>query len=218
MTAPGVRGAETAHEPPDEKDRRILTVPNLISAGRLFCVPLFLWLLWGPERRALAAWLLAVLGASDWVDGYIARHFDQGSELGKILDPTADRALLLAGAIALLVESLPGSVDVVLWIVIAREIAVAIVTVGLALAGARRIDVVWAGKAGTLALMFGLPMFLLSDAIDAGSTWSTLLEWCGWLFSIGGILLGYYAAAKYVPQARLALREGRTARMARQAA
>ena len=218
MTAPGVRGAETAHEPPAEKDRRILTVPNLISAGRLFCVPLFLWLLWGPERRALAAWLLAVLGASDWVDGYIARHFDQGSELGKILDPTADRALLLAGAIALLVESLPGSVDVVLWIVIAREIAVAIVTVGLALAGARRIDVVWAGKAGTLALMFGLPMFLLSDAIDGGSTWSTLLEWCGWIFSIGGILLGYYAAAKYVPQARLALREGRTARMARQAA
>lgn len=213
MMAPASGGSQTAQVPPDDKDRRILTIPNLISAGRLCCVPLFLWLLWGPERRALAAWLLAVLGASDWVDGYIARHFDQGSELGKILDPTADRALLLAGAIALIVEDLPGSVTVMLWIIIVREIAVATVTVGLALAGARRIDVVWAGKAGTLALMFGLPLFLLSDAIDANSAWSTFLAWCAWLFSIGGILLGYYAAAKYVPQARVALDEGRAARL-----
>ncbi len=214
MTALGAADARTTQDPPDEKDRRILTIPNLISLGRLFCVPLFLWLLWGPERRALAAWLLAVLGASDWVDGYIARRFDQGSELGKILDPTADRALLVAGAVALLIESLPGAVDVVLWIVIAREIAVAVVTVGLALGGARRIDVVWAGKAGTLALMFGLPMFLLADALESGSTWRTLLSVGGWTFSVGGILLGYYAAAKYVPQARVALAEGRAARAA----
>lgn len=224
MTALGAADARDAHDPQgsggapggpatDAKDRRILTIPNAISLGRMLCVPLFLWLLWGPERRALAAWLLAVLGASDWVDGYIARHFDQGSELGKILDPTADRALLLAGAIALLVEDLPGSVDVMLWIVIVREIAVATVTVGLAIGGARRIDVVWAGKAGTLALMFGLPLFLLSDAVDGDSGWSALLSGSAWLFSIGGILLGYYAAAKYVPQARLALREGRAARV-----
>src|SRR5690606_16206416 len=85
-----------------EPDRRIVTIPNAISAARLLCVPLFLWLLWGAEERVGAAWLLAVLGASDWVDGYIARRFDQGSELGKVLDPTADRALLLAGAVALL--------------------------------------------------------------------------------------------------------------------
>jgi len=214
MTAPASGGSQKVQAPGDGKDRRILTIPNLISAGRLCCVPLFLWLLWGPERRALAAWLLAVLGASDWVDGYIARHFDQGSELGKILDPTADRALLLAGAIALLVEDLPHAVTAMLWIIIVREIAVAVVTVGLALAGARRIDVVWAGKAGTLALMFGLPLFLLSDALDGGSAWSTFLAWCAWLFSIGGTLLGYYAAAKYVPQARLALDEGRSARRA----
>ncbi len=218
MTALGTGSAHAPHEPPDAKDRRILTIPNLISAGRLLCVPLFLWLLWGPERRALAAWLLAVLGASDWVDGYIARRFDQGSELGKVLDPTADRALLLAGAVALLVETLPASVDVMLWIVIVREIAVATVTVGLALGGARRIDVVWAGKAGTLALMFGLPMFLLSDAIDGDSAWSTLLSTGGWLFSVGGIVLGYFAAAKYVPQARTALAEGRAARAARHVA
>jgi len=218
MTDSGALGDQASREPSDGKDRRILTIPNFISAARLACVPLFLWLLWGPERRALAAWLLAGLGASDWVDGYIARHFDQGSELGKILDPTADRALLLAGAIALLLESLPTGVHVLLWIIVVREIVVATVTVGLALAGARRIDVVWAGKAGTLAVMFGLPMFLLADALEAGSAWGTLLAWSAWSFSIGGVLLGYYAAARYVPEARMALGEGRAARLARRAA
>ena len=87
---------------------RIWTIPNLISVVRLACVPVFLWLLWGEDEPIAAAVLLAVLGATDWVDGYIARHFDQGSELGKILDPIADRVLLVAAAVALLVDGPPG--------------------------------------------------------------------------------------------------------------
>lgn len=197
---------------PAPPDRRVLTIPNVISLARLLCVPLFLWLLWGPENRVAAAVLLGVLGASDWVDGYIARHFDQGSEIGKVLDPTADRALLLAGALALLAEDLASAVDVVLWIVIVREVLIAAATVGIALAGARRIDVVWAGKAGTLALMFALPLFLLADAIDTGEWLATTAAWG---FALGGIVLGWYAAAKYVPAARDALAEGRSGRLAK---
>ena len=189
---------------------RILTIPNLISVARLLLVPVFLWMLWKPDpARVGAAALLAVLGATDWVDGYIARHFNQGSELGKVLDPTADRVLLLAGAIALLHEDLSTAVNVVLWIVIIREVLIAIATVSLAIAGARRIDVVWAGKAGTLALMFALPFFLLADA---ASDFNVLFSVIAWGFAIGGIILGYYAAAKYVPAARIALQEGRAAR------
>jgi len=190
---------------------RILTIPNFISAARLLCVPVFLWMLWKahPARRG-AAELLAVMGATDWIDGWIARRFDQGSELGKILDPTADRVLLVAAAVALLGEGLGSGVEVILWIVLAREIVIAVATVGLALAGARRIDVVWAGKAGTLALMFALPMFLVADASESVRTVFDVLGWC---FAIGGIVLGYFAAAKYVPAARAALREGRTVRV-----
>jgi cardiolipin synthase len=190
---------------------RVLTIPNLISAARLLCVPVFLWMLWEahPARRG-AAVLLAVLGATDWVDGWIARHFDQGSELGKILDPTADRVLLVAAAAALLHEGLSTGVDLVLWIVLAREVLVAIATVALAVAGARRIDVVWAGKAGTLALMFALPMFLIADAAPSVRS---VFDVLGWGFAIGGIVLGYFAAVKYVPAARAALREGRTDRL-----
>jgi cardiolipin synthase len=195
----------------DPDRSRILTVPNVISVLRLLCVPLFLWLLWKPDpARRAAAVLLAVLGATDWIDGWIARHYDQGSELGKILDPTADRVLLVAAVIALLFEDLPIGVDVVLWVVLIREVLVAVATIVLAAAGARRIDVVWAGKAGTLAIMFALPAFLLADAAPSVEFFFNLV---GWGFAIGGIVLGYIAAAKYVPAARAALREGRSGRL-----
>ena len=73
----------------------IYTIPNVISIARLGAVPIFVWLLLGEERRLSAALLLGILGATDWVDGWIARRFDQVSELGKILDPTADRLSLI---------------------------------------------------------------------------------------------------------------------------
>ena len=192
-------------------DRRVFTIPNLISVVRLLCVPVFLWLLWAKDEVVAAAVLLAVLGATDWVDGYIARHWNQGSELGKMLDPIADRVLLLAAAVALLVEDLPVAVDIVVWVVLIRELLIAIATLALAAAGARRIDVVWAGKAGTLAIMFALPLFLWADAIDQDG-WRWFVSFAGWCFAIPGIALSYYAAWKYIPAARAALAEGRDGR------
>jgi cardiolipin synthase len=194
---------------------KVFTIPNVISVVRLLLIPVFLWLLWKPDSQPVAAaLLLAFLGATDWVDGYIARHFDQGSELGKILDPTADRALLIAAAVALLTQDLSTPVNIMLWIVLGREILIGAATVALGLAGARRIDVVWAGKAGTLAIMFALPLFLAADAVDNGSL---VLDFFGWCFAIGGIAMGYFAALKYVPAARAALREGRSHRVAAEA-
>lgn len=186
-------------------NHRILTLPNLISVARLACVPLFLWLLLAREARVEAALLLGVLGATDWVDGWIARHFDQGSDVGKVLDPTADRILLVVAGVALIIDgSLP------LWVgiaVLAREAVISVGVLALAAVGARRMDVQWAGKAGTLALMFALPGFLLADAISGAP--GTLLLVATWVFTIGGLALSYYAAVMYVPQARAALREGR---------
>ena len=118
--------------------------------------------------------------------------------------------LLVATAIAVLTQGLPVAVNVVVWIMLIREVLIAAATVGLALAGARRIDVVWAGKAGTLALMFSLPMFLGADA-DLRVV-ARILRRVRWGFAIGGIALGYYAAWHYVPAARDALREGRASR------
>jgi cardiolipin synthase len=188
---------------------RVATIPNAISVGRLVCVPWFLWLLLAEDRPVAAAVLLAVLGATDWVDGWIARHFDQASEVGKVLDPTADRVLLVAAAVALIVD---GRVPLwVGWVVLAREVVISVAVLALAAAGARRIDVQWSGKAGTLALMFALPGFLLVDAIG-DSAGRTLLLFATWCFTLGGLALSYWAAAMYVPLARRALSDGRTTR------
>src|SRR3954454_3631905 len=131
-----------------DRDARIVTVPNVISLIRLACAALVVWLLADDDLLAAAA-LLAVLGASDWVDGSIARRFDQGSDLGKILDPVADRILLLVAAVALTGR---GSVPLVVgFLVPAREAVVGCGVRAGAAAAARRIDVQWVGKAGTLA-------------------------------------------------------------------
>jgi cardiolipin synthase len=191
--------------------RQILTVPNALSALRLACAPLFVWLIFAADERVAAFVLLGVLGSTDWVDGWIARRFHQGSELGKILDPTADRVLLLTAAVALLID---GTVPA--WVagaVLAREVLVAGATLALAAAGARRIEVQWAGKAGTLALMFALPGFLLVDLLGAGAT-QDVVRALTWFCAAAGLALSYYAAAMYVPFARAALREGRDARAA----
>jgi cardiolipin synthase len=202
-------------EPALSHDRGLWTVPNLISVLRLLGIPVFLWLLLGEDKPLEAGILFAVLGATDWVDGYIARHFDQGSEIGKILDPVSDRIMLIAGALGLIISG-----DVPLWIgilVLAREAALSVVTLVLAAAGARRIDVQWVGKAGTLALMFAFPLFVLVNELDP-STGRDVIELVTWCFAIGGLILSYYAAARYIPLARTALREGREAREAHGAA
>jgi cardiolipin synthase (CMP-forming) len=200
-------------EPGEEQpDAGLFTVPNLITLARLACVPVFLWLLIGRSDQLAAALLLAFLGVTDWVDGYLARRLGQVSEVGKILDPTADRIMLLVAVIAIAAD---GSVP---WwfagLTLAREGAVSVIALGLGALGARRIDVTWWGKTGTFLLMFSYPLFLLSgtDTSVDGFAWAL-----AWLCGVPGLAISYYAAWGYVPAAREALIEGRAARKARSA-
>ena len=183
---------------------RILTVPNAITVGRLCLLPVFLWLLFVQEDRASAAGLLAALGTTDFLDGYIARRFNQVSDLGKVLDPVADRLLFFVGVGGILIV---GSVPV--WFAVAvliREALVAGATLALAALGAKRIDVTWYGKAGTFFLMIALPLFLASESTVG---WADQAETLAWLAGIPGLVLSWYAALLYVPLARQALRDGR---------
>ena len=193
---------------PRPASRGILTIPNLVTLIRLACVPLFCWLLFAKDDRTAAAWLLAVLGCTDWVDGYLARRLGQVSELGKVLDPTADRILLGTVVVSLLID---GSVPAVVgWSVLIRELLVSVAVLALAAAGARRIDVQWAGKAGTLALMVSFPLFMMGTP----GPWGSPALVIAWLFAVPGMALSWYAAVTYVPMGRRALAEGRTARIA----
>jgi len=186
-----------------EGEDRILTVPNVVTVVRLLCVPVFLWLLFDQHKRAEAAFLLGALGATDFVDGYIARHFHQVSTLGKVLDPLADSVLLMVGASAILVD---GSVPpVIAWATLSREVLVAGAFLVLAALGARRIDVQWAGKAGTFGLMFAFPLFLMGH--DQGFSPHKAAEFLGWCCAIPALILAWYAAITYIPMARRALEE-----------
>lgn len=185
---------------------RILTVPNAITVIRLSLLPVFVWLVLGREQLIGGALLLGGLGATDWVDGWVARRWHQVSTVGKVLDPVADRLLFFVSILTIIAaEAAP------LWFcsaVLLRELVVAVATVLLAVLGARRIDVTWYGKAGTFALMFAFPAFMLGAADWAGSTVGMVV---GWGFGLPGLALSYYAAATYVPLGVRALREGRAA-------
>ncbi len=192
----------------DVLESRILTVPNLITVVRLACLPIFVWLLLGEENRAAASILLGAIGATDWVDGYVARRFNQTSTVGKILDPVADRLLFFTALIAILIDGCAPAW--VCWAVLLRELVISAATLALAAFGARRIDVTRAGKTGTFLLMFALPAF-----VAGASTfwWAPIASDLAWLFVLPGLVFSYWAAVLYVPIARRALQEGRSGRL-----
>ena len=188
----------------------MLTIPNGVTAVRLASVPVFEWLLFGAHRQTAAAILLVVLGATDWVDGFLARRLHQVSTVGKVLDPTADRILVGAGVVSVIVA---GAVP--LWFgvaTLAREGLVSVAVVTLAALGSERIDVLWVGKAGTFGLMCAYPTFLLAHG-HAG--WQSPFHVIAWIFAIPGLALAWVAAAAYVPAGRRALARGREGRAGR---
>src|SRR5919106_5538182 len=143
-----------ATEPtPGAPDRRLLTVPNVLSLLRLATVPVFVYL-FVTDRTEAAVILFAAGAFTDFFDGYIARRTGSVTEFGKLLDPLADRILILALAISLVADgALP------LWLaiaVIARDVIVLAAWPALERRGLARIPVNFTGKCATAALLFGL--------------------------------------------------------------
>ncbi|MGH9079791.1 MAG: CDP-alcohol phosphatidyltransferase family protein, partial [Acidimicrobiales bacterium] len=154
-----------------------------------------------------AAVLLGGLGATDWMDGFVARRYHQVSTVGKVLDPVADRVLVVTAVVAITVY---GAAPVWFGVAtLAREVVVSVAVLLLASLGATRMDVLWVGKAGTFALMFSYPAFLLSEGSAA---WQVPFHVFAWVSGIGGLTLAWVAAGSYIPAARSALAEGRRAR------
>ena len=134
----------------------IWSIPNAFTLVRLLCLPIFLYLLFGLDNQAAAAWMLGALGATDWVDGYLARRLNQVSEFGKVFDPTADRLLFIVAIVAIMID---GSMPIWFGVaVLAREILVGLMMVIATLVfKIERIDVTWLGKVATFLLMFAVP-------------------------------------------------------------
>ncbi len=188
---------------------RVLTIPNGISAARLAGVPVFLWLVLGPRTATADDWAVGVLivaGLSDWLDGKIARALNQGSRLGQVLDPAADRLYIAATIVALAVRG------IIPWWLVA-VLAVRELTVGAALAALRRragfgtLQVSLVGKAATLCLLYAFPLLFLGDHPGPGGTVARVI---GWAFAVWGTVLYWWAAALYLAQVKSLTRDGVT--------
>jgi cardiolipin synthase len=177
------------------KEHGPLTIPNLISGLRLLAVPLFAILaLGGHDLWALAT--LALAGASDWLDGRLARALNQYSRLGELLDPAADRLFILVTLIVLAIR------EVVPWwlvvVIIARDVLLTLVLAALVAARIGPLPVHFVGKAGTFALLYAFPLLLLAQW--AGPV-GLVADALGWGFAVWGIALYWLAGLLYLRQA-----------------
>jgi cardiolipin synthase len=186
---------------------RIFTVPNALSALRLLCLPVFIVLLAQPhgKGRLAAAFLLGASAFTDGLDGFVARHFNQVSTLGKMADPLVDRALVLCAVVG---ATAIGALPIWLVVVIALREGVVLAGSGLLFFFSRtaRLDVSRAGKAGAFGMMVALPLFIMAHAPFRGHEVALVIAWVA---VIGGQISSWAATVQYVPKARAAWAEGR---------
>ena len=177
-----------------------MTIPNVISFARLAGVPVFLWLVLGVRTEAGDWWALALLaaaGASDWLDGKIARALNQQSRIGELLDPSADRLYIVSIVVALAIRSIIGW-----WLVAAlavRELVLGVVLLILRRHGYGPLHVSFVGKAATLSLLYAFPLLFLGSH---PTSYADVARVFGWAFVLWGTALYWWAAVLYIAQAR----------------
>jgi cardiolipin synthase len=133
------------------------TVPNAITVVRFLLIPVFVWLVAQGQYMA-AFWVLVVLSGTDWIDGYIARRFDQMSRVGQWLDPLADRlSLIIATSTLAIFDVVPP------WVVLAIVIPDVLLSINtyVLFKGPPDLKVTLLGKIRTACLLTGLPLALL---------------------------------------------------------
>ena len=175
--------------------RELRSIPNLLSVLRLLLVPVFLWLLLADGFLGWSLIVLAAAGASDWLDGQIARRFNMVTKLGQVLDPAADRLYIFASLIGLTING-----NIPLWfaiILISRDVMLLLVYPVLATHCYGPLPVHFLGKAGTFALLYALPLLLMSDVWPAAEF---IILPLGWGFAFWGIGLYWWAGFIYVRQ------------------
>jgi cardiolipin synthase len=174
-----------------------------VSIIRLLMIPVFLWLLIGRDNPAAAGWLLLTIGWTDWIDGYLARRLSQVSEVGKFLDPLADRIAVATAVIAGWTTGvLPSSFAALLII---RESVIAVGALVLALRTKGKLEVRYLGKLATFLLYGAIPAFYVA----AGDVLPGFFEPLAWVTGVVGLILYYWVGVLYAIDIRRALATSR---------
>lgn len=168
----------------------VFTIPNIITIVRFLGTPLFVWLVLARHEYGWGVFVLAMMGCTDWIDGFVARRLNQTSQLGRMMDPLADRVALVAVIITLvLAKILP------LWLLLlllVPDVVLLAVTLYF-FRGDAGLKVTMLGKTRTAALMIGTPMLLLAKALD-----SDFAFWLAWLFLGAGMVMHVIAFVQYM--------------------
>ena len=184
--------------------RQYLTIPNALTALRGLGVPLFIWLALFKEADGWAIFVLAVGGATDYLDGKLARAWNQTSRFGELADPVIDRIYIVATLIVLyLREALP------LWVIlilIIRDLLLAVATLALTKKGLPPLQVTYLGKAATFNLLYAFPFLLLAQS---DGVWGSIAFVAGWSFAIWGIALYISTGISYAREGLSQMRGNR---------
>lgn len=166
------------------KKDQILTIPNLLSAIRLALIPLIVWLYIGKKQYNLAVLVILISGATDIVDGFIARRFNMISDFGKILDPVADK--LTQGAVIVCLSAKYKLIRVLIVLFVLKEIIMAVFGY-LAIQKKDSVNSAkWYGKVNTAVLYVVMMLLILFPEMSEPLA-DTLIVICGcfMLLSLG---------------------------------
>ncbi|MDF2667368.1 MAG: phosphatidylglycerophosphate synthase [Microbacterium sp.] len=189
-------------------------LPNAITIARILCAPVFLWMLLadggaGGALRWAAGIVFIVAIATDGIDGYIARKYDIVSDLGKLLDPIADKALTGVAFVGL---SILGELD---WwvtiVVLVREVGITVYR--FIVVGDHVLAAAWMGKLKTVAQAIALSIALLPFAsLSDAAGWQATVWWAGVVTMTIAVILTIASGLDYVVTE---VRAARTARRSR---
>lgn len=144
--------------------KNIFTIPNILSFARIGIIPFIIIAYFNGDYKG--SFLLILLsGLTDVVDGFIARHFNQVSDFGKVLDPIADKLTQVAVVLMLLIDFLDvWAVWVLMIVLFTKELATLIIALYMLTGGARAISAKWWGKVATVCVYSTISLMVLSKA------------------------------------------------------
>jgi cardiolipin synthase len=197
--------SQASSEASNEASSAIATLPNALSAARILLIPAFVWLIVDRDTTFTGLLLFGLVVCTDWLDGYVARRTGRVSEVGKLLDPTADRLAIAAGLVALVAR---GAFP--LWaalLIMVRDVAILIAGVMLLVTRKARIEVRFVGKVATFSLVVAIGLIAWGNL---GYPFPAAARAVGWIIYAVGIAEYYVATALYAGDLRRALESGST--------
>lgn len=169
-----------------------INIPNALSVLRLLGIPIFIYFALVREQDVIAITILAIAGITDYLDGKLARAWNQTSDLGAMLDPVADRIYILATLIVLYQRE-----AINLWVILVllfRDAVLALMTLVLKVQGLKLMEVTYLGKAATFNLLYAFPLLLLATHQSVAGEIAFAI---GWGFALWGIALYLYTGLIY---------------------